>query len=244
VINLYFLVIALKSRRDCHPAVRSNAAENRFRHCIKTALKESLELKFQAVNNRKKPVITATITKVSEELVKHIPKVIIVSKVVKKSDPVITLYVPNKKVETVAQDKPVNCWVKPLAVPEKDIVDDNKGWIEVVDKKAKKLNPESVPFFLPKDRNCGFDVLKDKTKIDKALTKTKMCNYGIKCSRGTSCRFAHSKSELTVRNCVFGDCCKFIQNIKGKIENKTGGKVCEYKHSIENIECYYQRVGM
>lgn len=201
----------------------------------------SLEEKFKAVDERKKqqvkPVITATVVKVAEVIAKPQTQ----AKPVEKKEATVVLYVPQKKVEV----KPVNCWVKPLiARVEKPVekVEDSHGWIEVKGRNNK--TPVQVPQFVPKVRDDGFEVLKDKKKLGQVLTRTKMCTYGKRCNRGDSCRFAHNKGELTVKNCVFGECCKFVENKGGKFVNKGKEKVCEYRHHGEEFNNYYTRIGV
>lgn len=214
---------------------------------------ELLEKKYKEVDLKKKPekkVITAVIKKIVPVPVKEVktePKVTVVA--VKKEEPVITLYIPPKKVEPVPV---VNAWLAraiqaPCFVPKSPVKKDDDGWIDVKTKKNKTVLPVETPTPAPvvvANRDTGFNILKDKSKIDQALAKTKMCTFGARCTRGKSCRFAHSKSELTVRNCVFGDCCKFVKNIGGNIVNTGKDKICEYKHTGEDIKGYYKRVGL
>jgi len=95
---------------------------------------------------------------------------------------------------------------------------------------------------LTNGRNKGFDILKDKNKIDTSLSKTKMCSYGNDCPRGKYCRFAHSKSELKISKCVFGDNCKFIKYTENGIENLSKTKICLHKHPNESEEEFYNRI--
>ncbi len=92
------------------------------------------------------------------------------------------------------------------------------------------------------ERTNGFDILKDKNKIEKKLYKTKLCTYGSECKRGEKCRFAHSKDELIINNCVFGNSCKFIKNEDGIFKNISKTKICLHKHPGENINNFYERI--
>jgi hypothetical protein len=124
------------------------------------------------------------------------------------------------------------------------VIDDN-NWISV--KSARKVKSfVSTPSSQNStyDRNSGFDILKDKTKINSTLTRTKMCSFGTNCRRGSSCRFAHSKSELTVSTCVFGNCCKFVSRNSSGFINISKTKICLHKHPDEHVNNFYQRIGL
>ena len=91
-------------------------------------------------------------------------------------------------------------------------------------------------------RNKAFDILKDKTKIDMKLNKTKMCLYGNDCPRGVYCRFAHSKDELKSSSCLFGDKCKYVKYNGENIENISKTKICIHKHPNESEENFINRL--
>lgn len=92
-------------------------------------------------------------------------------------------------------------------------------------------------------RSIGFDILKNKIKIDKRLLKTKMCSLGNNCTRGSNCRFAHSEDELSISECVFGDECRFIYKDGNKIINISKTKICNHKHPGEDKDSFYKRIG-
>lgn len=94
------------------------------------------------------------------------------------------------------------------------------------------------------DRTNGFDILKDKTRIEKKLHKTKLCSYGTECKRGEKCRFAHSNDELVINNCVFRNSCKFIKKEHNIITNISKTKICLYKHPGENMKDFYERTNV
>lgn len=91
-------------------------------------------------------------------------------------------------------------------------------------------------------RSIGFDILKNKIKIDKRLLKTKMCSLGDQCTRGNNCRFAHSEDELNISECVFGDQCRFIFKDNSNIINVSKTKICRHKHPGEDKESFYKRI--
>jgi len=91
------------------------------------------------------------------------------------------------------------------------------------------------------NRNKGFEILKDKNKIDTSLAKTKMCSFGNDCPRGKYCRFAHSIDELKISSCVFGNTCKFIKHTENGIENISKTKICLHKHPKETEQDFLNR---
>ena len=94
------------------------------------------------------------------------------------------------------------------------------------------------------ERTKGFDILKDKKKIETTLEKTKLCTYGDNCKRGQKCRFAHSKEELIVSNCVFGKSCRFVKQEQNGFSNISKTKICLHKHPEESMNNFYERVGI
>ena len=100
----------------------------------------------------------------------------------------------------------------------------------------KNINKDS------NERTNGFDLLKDKNKIEKKLYKTKLCSYGSECKRGEKCRFAHSRGELVINNCVFGNSCKFIKKVDNSFINISKTKICSHKHPGENINNFRERI--
>lgn len=108
---------------------------------------------------------------------------------------------------------------------------DEKVILVIIKPKEKNIN----------NRSKGFEILKDKNKIDTSLSKTKMCSYGNDCPRGKNCRFAHSKDELKISSCVFGDSCKFIKYTENGIENICKTKICLHKHPKETEQDFINR---
>ena len=110
----------------------------------------------------------------------------------------------------------------------------------------KLLSDNSFSLQLLKDsqRDTGFDILKDKKKIDKNMSKTKMCTLGKNCHRGIYCRFAHDKNELVQSNCVFGDTCKFIKKDCNNYINISKTKICKHKHTNETDDNFLNRTNI
>jgi hypothetical protein len=92
------------------------------------------------------------------------------------------------------------------------------------------------------ERTNGFDILKNKNRIESKLHKTKLCSHGKDCTRGYKCRFAHSKDELIVSNCVFGRSCKFIIKNGDGIDNISKTKICMHRHPNEELNDFYKRI--
>jgi hypothetical protein len=94
-------------------------------------------------------------------------------------------------------------------------------------------------------RENAFDVMADKTLIDEALTKTKMCKFaltGATCRHGDKCRFAHDKSELAVRNCFYGRKCNRVYVTGDVFTNRNNTAVCGARHPLETDENFDARV--
>jgi len=115
-----------------------------------------------------------------------------------------------------------------------------KRIIIFVDDNNKKIKTEFIPH---NERTQGFDILKDKNKIERTLEKTKLCTYGENCKRGSKCRFAHSKEELIVSNCVFGNSCRFVKKEQNGLSNISKTKICLHKHQDESMDNFYERIG-
>jgi hypothetical protein len=196
---------------------------------------ETLEKELTVVNELK----SVPILEVKQQEVFVKPEVKIEKKVQPKTVMEVTLYIaPRPK-----QPKPAPV-ITEVSKPKEE------GWIEVKTRNVKPIvvtpvvkteTPKSV---VSVTRDVGFDILKDKTKIDTALRRTKMCTFGKNCRRGSACRFAHSKKELTVSNCVFGYSCKFVKSTSSGIVNTNNTKICLHKHPDEHINNFYFRTGI
>jgi hypothetical protein len=119
-------------------------------------------------------------------------------------------------------------------------------------------------------RSDIYDQLQDKTLIAERLTKTRLCfsvKKGVKCPHGKDkCKFAHSKEELRVVSCLFGDRCSYVCKKNSYIEsdqtfilynnksseNKDIGlfnsrrnvsRICYYIHPKESKKNYIKRTG-
>ena len=110
----------------------------------------------------------------------------------------------------------------------------NESFKKSIDEKVTKEK-------ISNNRTKGFEILKDKNKIDTSLINTKMCSFGNDCPRGKYCRFAHSKNELKISSCVFGETCKFINYTENGIENISKTKICLHKHAKETYQDFLNR---
>lgn len=81
-------------------------------------------------------------------------------------------------------------------------------------------------------RANAFKILSDNDKLKDELYNTKMCNR-INCDK-KNCNFAHDKSELRVRKCLFGNDC---------IYKNSKNKMCKFIHPCEDLKSYHERVG-
>ena len=94
-------------------------------------------------------------------------------------------------------------------------------------------------------RSEAFNLLADKNVLNKKLEKTRMCNSiekNEKCQHGAKCRFAHSLDELNISKCFFGDGCRYIKNLGGKVVNN--GKLCPHRHPNETTDEFYNRTNL
>lgn len=85
-------------------------------------------------------------------------------------------------------------------------------------------------------RDQAFQTLADKETVSKAIVKTKMCQEtmkGKKCYR-KNCGFAHSKAELSLPKCLFGDSCRTIKDPR---------KPCCFVHPCDTAATYKTRTG-
>jgi hypothetical protein len=128
------------------------------------------------------------------------------------------------KDQTVVEPKVVPSYA--LSVVSSAVVSDD-GWKQVQQRKPKEQK------VMPKVDN-------KKPKE----TKTQLCKSVLektKCPHGKFCRYAHSVSELSPRECGFGDKCRMVFYSKGKYHNKTS-KFCTYIHPEETIENFSHRI--
>ncbi len=98
----------------------------------------------------------------------------------------------------------------------------------MVDNRYSSLNIDDSEYNV---RHDAFQILSDKSKLDEVLTKTKMCNKK-NCNK-VNCNYAHSKSELRIRKCLFGDDC---------IYKHSKNKMCKFIHPDETVESYNNRI--
>jgi len=183
----------------------------------------TMEERLKNVDSMKKIEVVHPIveeTKSEPVVVKEVKKSIV------KEQVSVVLVVPVKKVEST----PTPIILKHVLIP-------------IVAKQVKDNKFEELEE-VKSERNNGFDILKDKTKMDTFLTKTRMCTFGKDCRRGKNCRFAHSKEELNVSTCAFGNCCKFVNRTSRGFENVSKTKICMHKHPDEHINNFYFRVGI
>lgn len=121
---------------------------------------------------------------------------------------------------------------------------------EMEDIRKKMHTPPPRPVTPPTYKRLrAFDVLSDKKKISNKMASTRMCNSIMnnkECPHGDNCRFAHSEDELVIRECLFGNQCRFVSISKIGIycnKSKTSKK-CMFQHPSESASNYSMRVGL
>jgi hypothetical protein len=96
-------------------------------------------------------------------------------------------------------------------------------------------------------RAAAYEKLQDKEAMAKRLTKTRLCwsvQKGVPCPHGAgNCHFAHTKDELRMAPCLFGDRCRFVRWRRDEYCNNSDRK-CQYLHPEESRENYMKRTGL
>ena len=103
-------------------------------------------------------------------------------------------------------------------------------WKTVTRKHKKELNVKNVEERVNNN---------EKTQMCLSILKGEICKYNNKCN------FAHSAQELKITECIFNEKCKlciFTEN--GECVNKSNSNYCKFKHSIENTDSYFLRIGV
>ncbi len=97
-------------------------------------------------------------------------------------------------------------------------------------------------------RAAAYEQLQDKEAMAKRLTKTRLCwsvQKGVVCPHGDgNCQFAHTKDELRMAPCLFGDRCRFVRWQNNEYVNTPSNCKCHYVHPEENRENYLKRTGL
>lgn len=98
-------------------------------------------------------------------------------------------------------------------------------------------------------RAAAYEQLQDKEAMAKRLTKTRLCwsvQKGIPCPHGAgNCHFAHTKDELRMAPCLFGDRCRFVRWRGSEYcNNSSSDRKCHYVHPEESRENYMKRTGL
>ena len=76
-----------------------------------------------------------------------------------------------------------------------------------------------------------------KTKMCRSVSSTDPCKYGSKC------QFAHSKKELVIQQCRFGNNCRFVcfNHLTSEIDNAHNSNICKFIHENETKSQYFNR---
>jgi len=96
------------------------------------------------------------------------------------------------------------------------------------------------------NRDAAFDILSNKTQLEKRLMNTSMCTNYLRnrtCRHGSNCRYAHSIDELRMYDCLFGKNCKHV-SYQGNNIVDNGGKKCKHRHPEETREMFFKRTGL
>ena len=80
-------------------------------------------------------------------------------------------------------------------------------------------------------------VQRSSDDVLKTLVKTKVCRNVLvhgSCKR-ENCSFAHNENEFLLANCMFDNSCRYL--------SPNADRVCQFKHSCESVQEYYERTG-
>jgi hypothetical protein len=128
--------------------------------------------------------------------------------------------------------------------------------IRVRGKKCKNVDPKNMCLYIHPHENL--EMFYTRLNIEKAkITRpsfeeinkrkhfSKMCNsffLGVACDKPTGeCTYAHSKEQLSVNDCNFGEKCKHITCNEDGYKTKDAF-VCIYRHPLETFNNYLSRV--
>jgi len=111
---------------------------------------------------------------------------------------------------------------------------------EVQQLKASKFTDHS-------DGDVYIDTSNSKVFQTNEVYATKMCKSvfsGKKCSFGDKCTFAHSISQLRVRECKFEKCIHVTFSGTEDVYKNVGDKICEFWHKNETPVSYSRRLSI
>lgn len=123
-------------------------------------------------------------------------------------------------------------------------------------KRCKNVDPKNICFYIhpQEDLDMFYSRLNlDKKKItrpsyeeiNKLKHFSKMCNsffLDVPCNKSEGeCTYAHSKEELSVKDCNFGENCKHT-TCKDGVYSVKDAFICIYKHPSETFDNYRNRV--
>ena len=123
-------------------------------------------------------------------------------------------------------------------------------------KKCKNVDPKNMCLYIHPHEDL--DMFYTRLNVDKAkITRpsveeinkrkhfSKMCNsffIGVACDKPAGeCTYAHSKEQLSVNDCNFGEKCKHITCCEDGYKTKDSF-VCIYRHPLETFNNYLSRV--
>ena len=94
-------------------------------------------------------------------------------------------------------------------------------------------------------RSMAMRTLSNRDTTKRNLEKTRMCKAvgrNEPCPHGPTCRFAHSIDELQMSDCLFGDECRYVRLVNGKLCNDPTVGFCGHKHKAETRDEFINRV--
>ncbi|MCP3682145.1 MAG: hypothetical protein GY861_05580 [bacterium] len=135
--------------------------------------------------------------------------------------------------------------------------------ISVTNKKRVKMSPNDLGFVTRMDklkahcysghghgatRTAAYEKLQDRDEMAKRLTKTRLCwsvEKGVPCPHGEDkCKFAHTKEDVRMAPCLFGERCRFVDWDGSAYCNMSNHRHCPYNHPEETRENWEKRTGL
>ncbi|MCP3681755.1 MAG: hypothetical protein GY861_03605 [bacterium] len=135
--------------------------------------------------------------------------------------------------------------------------------ISLTNKKRVKMSPNDLGFVTRMDklkahcysghdhgttRTAAYEKLQDRDEMAKRLTKTRLCwsvEKGVPCPHGEDkCKFAHTKKDVRMAPCLFGERCRFVEWDGSAYCNKSNHRQCPYNHPEESRENWEKRTGL
>jgi hypothetical protein len=143
-------------------------------------------------------------------------------------------------VKSVPQITTSSAWQKQIKIQPDSTRLETKPVVKAPEVKISVSTSETI-------RAEAFATLANSKSVDSTLLRTRMCDSvetKKPCRHGTSCRFAHSISELVFAKCLFGESCRHVEYQNKGVYNNVWGKSCNRLHPYETNASICVRSGL